>query len=42
MTYPTAVRNAEERSCVPCRVRGEPDANPLDTPEQRGELATFY
>ena len=23
MTYPTAVRNAEERSCVPCHARGE-------------------
>src|SRR5215813_6566930 len=23
MTYPTAVRNAEEGSCVPCHARGE-------------------
>src|SRR5262249_40436419 len=37
MTWPIAARSADQRFCVPCRVRGEPD----DTAEQRDELATF-
>src|SRR5262252_5939844 len=27
MTYPTTVRNAEERSCAPCHARGEVETN---------------
>ncbi len=42
MTWPIAARSADQRFCVPCRVRGEPDANPLDTAEQRDELAMFH
>jgi len=35
MTYPTAVRSAEERSCVPCRVRGEVATNYVDVVYRR-------
>jgi hypothetical protein len=42
MTWPIAARSADQRFCVPCRVRGEPDADPLDTAGQRDELATFH
>jgi hypothetical protein len=27
MTYPTAVRNAEDRSCAPCHARGKVETN---------------
>src|SRR5262249_20875146 len=38
---PTAPRSADQGSCVPCRVRGEPNAA-LDTAKQHDELASLH